>query len=615
MSETSLLRRALRATWNGITRVRLALSNILFLVMLGLVYYVYVGGAQQPLPEKAALLLNMAGTVVDEKSSINPLQALLVQPAASTHEVLLRDVIESIEYAAEDPAITALVMELDQLNHVGISRTLEIVRALEVFRESGKPIIASGDYFTQDQYLLASHADEIIVHPLGGVALEGFGVYQNYYREALEKFSVDMHVFRVGENKGAVEPFLRDDMSPEEKRVTKRWLDDLWGQYTEGVEERRNLEPGTLNAYINNYAERMHAAGGDAALAARETGFVDKVMTRSASNQYLTGIVGASNDDDLYEAIEFERYIYRKRPLSLSGPEGDRIAVITASGQILPGKQAPGSIGGDSLSRLIRKTAEEEGVKAIVLRVNSGGGSLFASEVIRQQLRYAKSKAIPLVVSMGSVAASGGYYIAAEADEIWATSATITGSIGVFAAFATYEGLMNRLGVYTDGVGTTELAGALRFDRTLNPELSKALNTTIEFAYDTFIDIVAEGRGIPMEEMDALAQGRVWSAMDAQALGLVDKVGSLAEAIESAAALAGVSDYSVDYVGLPLSPRDMLLKQLANRFGSVSSWQESALVNSVSRALAPLEAASREIEGLSDPGNLYLRCLTCAQVR
>lgn len=615
MSETSRVRRVLRALWNGLTRLRLAMSNILFLVMLALIYFVYIGGAQQPLPKKAALLLNMAGTVVDEKSTPDPFSAILLQPLPGSHEVLLRDAIESIEMAAEDPAITALVMELDQLVSVGISRTQEIARALEVFRASGKPILASGDYFSQDQYLLASYADEIIMHPLGGVALEGYGAYQNYFREALEKFSVNMHVFRVGENKGAVEPYLRDDMSPQEKAVTQRWLDDLWAQYTGQVEDRRDLEAGALNDYINNYAERLRAVNGDTALAAQQAGFVDKLMNRSDSNDYLAEIVGARNDDDLYEAVEFERYVYRKRPLSLTGPEGDRVAVITASGQIFTGEQPPGDIGGDSLARLIRSTADEEGVKAIVLRVNSGGGSLFAAEVIRQQLRHVQSRALPLVISMGSVAASGGYYIAAEADEIWATSATITGSIGVFAAFPTFEDLLGRLGVYTDGVGTTELAGSLRADRPLSPELVAALTSTVEYAYDSFLAVVAAGRGIPIEEMDALAQGRVWSATDARELGLVDKLGSLGDAIASAAALAGVSEYEIDYVGLPLSPRDLLLKQLANRLGGLDAWRHSSIATALARALAPLEAAGREIEGLSDPGHLYLRCVSCGQLR
>jgi protease-4 len=615
MSSTSPIRRFFQATWNGITLVRLALSNILFLVMLGLIYFVYIGGAQAPLPDKGALLLNMSGVVVDEKSPVNPLRAVLVQPTAADHQVLLRDVIEAIEYAAEDPAINSLVMELGSLAHVGISKTQEIVSALETFRATGKPIIAVGDYYTQDQYLLASQADEIIAHPLGGVSLEGYASYHNYFADALEKFSVKVHVFRVGENKGAVEPYMRDDMSEQEKTISQLWLDDLWAQYTDTVESRRGLEPGSLNAYINNYKERLKLQGGDTARAAQEAGLIDQLLSRAEANDYIAEIVGVRNEDDLYEAVVFERYVARKRPLSLSVPDGDRVAVITATGSILPGDQPPGAIGGDSLARLIRGAADEEDVKAIVLRVNSGGGSLFASEVIRQQVLYAKEQGLPVVISMGAVAASGGYYIAAQADEIWATPGSITGSIGVFAAFPTFEQLLARLGVHTDGVGTTDLAGSMRSDRDLNPDLVDALNNTIEFAYDSFLGIVAQGRGMAVDAVDPVAQGRVWSAADALDKGLVDKLGSLQEAIESAAALAGVEDYTVQYVALPLSPRDMVLKQLANRLGSFDLLRGSAAAITASRWMQPMENAAVELNALQDPRHIYLRCASCSGVR
>ncbi|MEZ5503167.1 MAG: S49 family peptidase [Halioglobus sp.] len=257
MSKPSLLRRLLSGIWAGITRVRLALSNILFLLMLAFIYFVYMGGAPEPLPDKAALLLNLSGTVVDQRAEINPLRALAGEPSPEEHEVLLRDVIDAIDYAANDPAIDALVMELDSLMHVGISKTQEIVPALEKFRETGKPIVAIGDYYTQDQYLLASFADTVIVHPLGGVALEGYSSYHNYFRDALEKISVNVHVFRAGDHKSAVEPFIRDDMSPGEKEVTGRWLDNLWGQYTSLVETQRELAPGTVNDYVNNFSQRL----------------------------------------------------------------------------------------------------------------------------------------------------------------------------------------------------------------------------------------------------------------------------------------------------------------------------------------------------------------------
>ena len=615
MSKPSLLRRILSAVWRGITRIRLALSNILFLVMIAVVYFLYIGGAAEPLPEKAALLLNMSGTVVDQKSTVNPLQALISEPSPTDHEVLLRDVIEAIDYAAEDPAINSLVMELDSLMYVGISKSQEIIPALERFRESGKPIVAVGDYFTQDQYLLASHADTVITHPMGGVVLEGFSSYRNYFREALEKISVNVHVFRAGDHKSAVEPFIRDDMSPGEKEQTGRWLENLWGQYTTIVEAQRQLEPGAVNDYVNNFTLRLQSQGGDAAQAAMEAGLVDKLLGRNDSNDYLVELVGASNEEGLYEAVVFERYVARKRPLTLGAAEGDRIAVVTAEGEILPGEQPPGTIGGDSLAQLIRGAVEADGVKAIVLRVNSGGGSMFASEIIRQQVLHARDMGIPVVVSMGSVAASGGYYIAAEADEIWVTPSTITGSIGVFAAFPTFEELLDRAGIYTDGVGTTKLAGSLRADRPLNPEVVAALNSGIEFAYNSFLQIVAQGRDMTVAEINPLAGGRVWSASDALEAGLVDSVGSLEDAISAAAALANVEDYKVDYVELPLSPRDMILKQLANRVGSLNLWTESAAGAALSGLLAPVKAAARELAVLQDPRHLYMRCISCSMVR
>ncbi|MFT4517865.1 MAG: protease-4 [Halioglobus sp.] len=615
MSEVSVLKRFFTALWNGISLVRLAMSNILFLVMIAVIYFVYMGGGQDPLPEKAALLLNMSGTVVEQRSPVDPLMALMGEPDPASHEVLLRDVLEAIDYAAKDPAINSLVMELDNLGHVGISKSQEIVGALEAFREAGKPVIAVGDYFTQDQYLLASHADTVIAHPMGGVALEGFSSYRNYFRDALEKLSVSVHVFRAGEHKAAVEPFLRDDMSAGEKEVTSAWLENLWSQYVAIVEEQRALPAGAVNEYINNFPELIATHGGDSAQASLQAGLVDQLLSRAESNRFLIGVVGAENEDGLYEAVAFERYVARKRPMSLTGPEGARVAVITAEGTIMPGEQPPGSIGGDSLARLIRGAVDADGVKAIVLRVNSGGGSMFASEIIRQQLLYAQAEGLPVVVSMGSVAASGGYYIAAQADEIWATPTTITGSIGVFAAFPTFEALLSRVGVYTDGVGTTALAGSLRADRPLDPKLTEALNSGIQFAYDSFLKIVADGRDMSIEEVDALAQGRVWSSEDALANGLVDSIGTLEDAVAAAAKLADLDDYETDYVEMPLSPRDMIMKQLANRVASLSLWAPSASSATFSGLLKPVREAAKELAVLQDPAHMYLRCVACSGVR
>lgn len=611
MSKPSALRRFFGGLWNVVTRVRQALANILFLLMLVVLYLVFSGGGPEPLPPKAALLLNPAGVVVDERSPVDPLVALAGEASPASHEVLLRDILDAIRYAADDPRITALVLELDGLLSVGISKTLEIREALQAFRSSGKPVIARGDYYTQDQYLLASQADTLILHPFGAVALEGYGSYRNYFRDALDKLSVNVHVFKAGEHKSIAEPWLRNDMSPGEREITARWLTDLWQRYTDEVEQRRGLEAGAVNGYVNGYAAALRAQGGDTAKAAQAAGLVDELMVHSQSNDYLAELVGARDTEDRYEAITFERYVRRQRPLSLTEPHTARVAVVTAEGNILPGEQPPGSIGGDSLAGLIRDAAGRDGVKALVLRVNSGGGSVFASEVIRRAVLEVQAGGMPVVVSMGAVAASGGYYIAASADRIFATPATITGSIGVFAAIPTFEDLMGRLGVGTDGVGTTELAGSLRLDRPLNEQVASALTSTVEFTYRNFLQLVAEGRGMTLEQVDAVAQGRVWSAADAREQGLVDELGSLREAVAAAAELAGLASPEVEYIHQSLSPRELLLQQLSERAGPMGLGQLVQRTVSVERLLAPLQEAADLVASLRDPAHLYMRCLAC----
>lgn len=613
MSRPSLFRRFFSGLWRAITWLRVALANLVFLALLAVIYFALSDQATEPLPQKAALQLDLSGFVVDQKTPVDPLLMFGADDAVQ-HEVLVRDVVEAVEKAAKDDAIQSLVLKLDYLVHAGISHTLEIAAALETFRQSGKPVIAVGDYFTQSQYLLASYADEIILHPLGGVGIEGYSVYQNYYAEMLEKISVNMHVFRAGKHKSAVEPWLRNDMSPGEKQVTRAWLDDLWGQYTRVVEGNRDLSAGSVQSYVEGLAQRMVAGDGDQAKDALEMGLADRIMSRTEANEYLVGLVGAQDEDGRYEAVPFEHYLWHRQMTALPKTGKARIAVITAQGNMLPGEQPPGDIGGDSLARLIRNTAAEDNVEALVLRVNSPGGSLFAAEVIREQVQAVRAEGMPVVVSMGPVAASGGYYIAAGADQIWAQPTTITGSIGVFAAFPTVEELMQRGGIHTDGVGTTSLAGALRLDRPLNPQLAQALQSGVGHAYDTFLQIVADGRDLPLERVDALAQGRVWSGEDAVDAGLVDSLGGLAQAIAAAAELAGVQDYKVDYRDESLTPSQQLVQQLAERFsvelGSVVGTRADS-VAALARMAQPLLDAAAQVESLQDPRHIFVRCLAC----
>lgn len=624
----SPLRRLFSGLWRLLTWFRLALSNLLFIAALVLIYFLYFADNQKPMPPKAALLVNPVGVLVEEKSPLSPLDALAGPPGPADSEVLLRDVLDAIRLAADDPAITALVIEPELMMGAGLSRQLDIAEAVAAFRASGKPVVAVGDYFTQDQYLLASQADEILMHPLGAVALEGFSSYRNHFAAALDKLSVSMHVFRAGEHKSMAEPFLRNDMSAEEKAITARWLEDLWGQYTAQVEARRGLAGGRVDDYIAHYPEGLAAVAGDTGRLALESGLVDQLLSHEQSNDYLVELVGAANEDGLYEAVGFQRYVQRKRPPVEPGPGGERVAVIVAEGNILPGEQPPGSIGGDSLTRLLHATAEREDVAAIVLRINSGGGSAFASELIYQAIADIRADGLPVVASMGPLAASGGYYIAAGADRVLATPATLTGSIGVFAAFPTFENLLERVGVNTDGVGTTPMAGAVRLDRPLQPELAATLQHTVNFTYRTFLERVAQGRHLSLEEVAAVAEGRVWSARDALQHGLVDELGSLEEAIATAGELAGIEQWGVEYVQPPLSPREMLLQQLAQRAHiwlpglsageSLSAWMLREPAAGVAAGsvglpgmLRPLRQAVGQLSALSDPRHLYMQCSGC----
>ncbi|HBO11394.1 MAG TPA: signal peptide peptidase SppA [Halieaceae bacterium] len=611
MARPSFLRRFFGGLWRAITVLRLALANLLFIAALVLLYLVLTGGPSRELPERAALLLAPAGRVVDERSRVEPL-ALLGDPSPATAEVRLRDLIDAVDRAADDPAISALVIDTDELLYLGLSRLQELAPALERFRATGKPVVARGDYFTQDQYLLAVQADTVILHPHGALALEGFASYLNYFRDALDKLSVSMHVFRAGEHKSIAEPFTRMDMSEDEKAITRAWLDDLWGQYTTRVEARRALPAGAINAHINGYPQRLAAEGGDPAKLALADGLVDRLLSREAANDYLVEIVGAADDDGRFEAVPFERYLAR-RGRTQAAEATSRVAVVTAAGPLFSGERDPGAIGAETLVRQLRQVADEPDVAAIVLRIDSPGGSAFGAEVVRAGIaEIAQRKALPVVVSMGRVAASAGYYIAAPADEIWATPATITGSIGVFLAFPTVEELFERAGIATDGVGTTERAGALRLDRGLQPALAETLQLSVNDRYRKFIDIVASGRGMAPAQVEAVAEGRVWSAPAAKAVGLVDELGSLADAVRAAAGLAGLEEgaYRVDYVQPPRSPRQLLLQSLADRLGIAATLEQALPVPPQFRA--PLAEVRQALEVLEDPAHLYMLCLACA---
>ena len=510
--------------------------NIIFLVIVGGIAMAIFSSVQEvSVPDRAVLVLAPEGVVVDQLSAVDAFSQLRAQ--GLPQETLLADLIETVNLASEDPRIEVLLLKLDDLDHIGMSKTLELSEAIQGFRENGKTIVATANHYNQDQYLLASFADQIFVHNMGGVGIEGFAVIRNYFREAIDKLNIRFHVFKVGNFKSAVEPLLRNDMSSAAKEANRAWLDQLWNLYRDTVVERRGISVSKFDEYVNHIDRVMAEVGGDAAQAALDYGLVDGIISRPMLRDMLIERVG-ENDEGSFQQSYFRDYLALNRSLLIEVK--DSVGIIVASGNIVDGERPEGSIGGDSLARLIRKARLDKNIKALVLRIDSGGGSAFASEVIRAELQKLQEAGKPLVVSMGSMAASGGYWIAAGADEVWATPATLTGSIGIFGAFPTVDNMLQDLGVSTDGVGTTAVAGKLRPDLPLDPILASAIQSGVEYGYRRFINIVADGRNKLVEQVEPIAEGRVWSGIDAQQLGLVDKLGGLQQAINSAASLAGL---------------------------------------------------------------------------
>lgn len=609
-----LLRRFFRRCWNLLNGFRRLVLNLLFLFILAVVVAGLFSDQLPEVPNGAALVINPSGTLVDQVSYIDPVAGLMggVDVGAET---LVSDLVKAIDTAAKDARIKLIVLQLDGLESGGLSKQQELAAALGRFRSEGKAVVAMGDSYSQDQYWLASQADQVFMNPQGAVLLQGYGMYTNYFREALEKLQVKFHIFRVGTYKSAVEPLLRDDMSDEVKRDNLGWLNTLWQQYKEGVAARRAIAPEQIDEYIATIDRVFAAQAGDSAKAALAWKLVDALMTREEMNDYLVERVGA-DADGWFRAVEAGDYLAASRHLMVPKVGVDQVGVIVASGMILDGEQRAGLVGGDTLAALIRQAREDEAVKAVVLRVDSEGGSAFAAEIIRQELLQLKAAGKPLVVSMGSIAASGGYWIAADADQVWATPATLTGSIGIFGAFPTVESTLSRLGIYTDGVGTTPLAGALRIDRPLDPVVGRAIQSNIENGYRRFLEVVAGGREMPVEQVDGLAQGRVWAAADAQRVGLVDRLGGLSDAIAAAAELAELTRFQPQWIEPVLTPQELLLRKLTGTVREHAAPAARGLFggSSVWAPLTPLLQQLQRLASWNDPHAAYLYCGGCARL-
>ena len=603
--------RLLKGLWrvlSGISRAISVLVPLLFVAIFVIAFSTALSeSTPEPLPERAALLIAPSGPLVEDSPPVDTLSAFLNR--GDDQPVLLNDVVRSIRWAATDERITALVFELENLAGPSTSQTLEISSAIEVFRASGKPVVAVGDFYSQAHYLLASQADQILLHPEGAMFLEGFSVYRSYLRAFLEKTRVTMHVFRAGENKSAVEPYLRDDMSEAERQVVSRWLEGLWTTYTELAESGRELPAGTMDQFIASFATQLDAADNDLAETMLAAGWVDMLADHGQMEDALAEWVGATDVDGYAEVIPLDRYVEDvKMSRSLREENLPLIAIIPVEGILMPGDSEEGMAGSDTINGYIDTVLEAEDLAAIVLRVNSPGGSVFASDLIRRKLSEVSDAGIPIVVSMGTVAASGGYWIAAEADEIWALPTTLTGSIGAFTAFPTIEGIVEYVGVTVDGVGTTPLAGAAGFDRGLSPEMASIVQALAFGAYDDFIELVASGRDMTEQAVRDVADGLVWTGAEAADRGLVDELGGLDEAVAAAARLADVEEWRTARTRVPPSFESVLLEEFSGSFSIVAAplggWFESLV--------SAFKPAIKSLSSLRDPMQVYAQCLACA---
>ncbi|EGQ9282636.1 signal peptide peptidase SppA [Vibrio vulnificus] len=601
-----------KGIWKAITFVRLALTNLIFLLSIALVYFIYFYGhdTQPQVEQPSALVLNLSGPIVEQSLYINPMDSFAGSLFGEEipKENVLFDVVDTIRYAKDDEKITGLVLSLRDMPETNLTKLRYIAKALNEFKASGKPIYAVGAFYNQSQYYLASYADKIYLAPDGGVMLKGYSAFNLYYKTLLEKLDVTTHVFRVGTYKSAIEPFVRDDMSPAAKESATRWLTQLWGAFVDDVANNRKIDPKTLNPSMEEFLSQLKSVNGDLAALSIKLGLVDELATRQQLRAQLAEKFGASGDDS-YKAISY--YDYRATMRDNFDVNADDIAIVVASGTIMDGQQPRGTVGGDTVAGLLRQARNDDKVKAVVLRVDSPGGSAFASEVIRNEVQALKDAGKPIVVSMSSLAASGGYWISMSADKIIAQPTTLTGSIGIFSVITTFEKGFNKLGIYTDGVGTSPFSGE-GISTGLSKGASQAFQMGIEHGYQRFISLVGNNRDLSLDAVDKVAQGRVWTGYDALQHRLVDQIGDFDDAVAEAAKMAQLENYNLYWVEEPLSPTEQFIQEFMKQVKiSMGVDIQSILPPSLQPVAQQMEQHASLLQNFNDPKGYYAFCLNC----
>ncbi|MDY6943479.1 MAG: signal peptide peptidase SppA [Pseudomonadota bacterium] len=590
---------------NVIDTVRRMLVNLVFLGILVFVLLTLRGDIGVSIPDGAALIVSPIGELVEQYEGDPSEYALRSFVGAAPRETRVRDLVWAIEQAKDDDRIRALVLQFGEFHGGHLSKLTVVADAIEKFKVSGKPVLSYGDAYYQDAYYLAAHADEVHLHPMGMVLLEGYGVFGKYFKDLLDNIDVKVNVFRVGEFKSAVEPFLRNDMSTEAREANEDWLGDLWTAYKTDVATMRSLAAQALQDYSDGFDALIANHQGDTASLAQNYGLVTRISDRPAFRERMIDLVG-ENGAGGYAHVFSEDYLFARRREVSAPAQPAEIGVVVVAGAIVDGEPMPGSVSGDRIAEQIREARRDETIRAIVLRVDSPGGSAFASEVIRRELALTREAGKPVVVSMGSVAASGGYWIATASDQIWASPVTITGSIGVFGVIPTYEGTLAKLGIYSDGVGTTRLAGGLRLDRDLEPQLARSIQQMVEGTYREFLKHISDARQMTPEAIDKIARGRVWSGQDAAELGLVDAMGELPDALDAAAELAGLGD---DYTHRYIAPDRQVYEVLFDQMRS------GVLIDEIRRLAKHILLDATQVTTLiptvwqlADPKGIYAYC-------
>ncbi|MBL0653650.1 signal peptide peptidase SppA [Aeromonas caviae] len=601
-----------RSLWRLLNFTRLMLVNLLFLLVVLVIVFSVSQSETPSTPIEGALTLNLSGVLVEQRTQTDPTVQLLRQMDKGDEqpsEIVLSDLLWAIKSAGNDDRIKALVIKPQGLQGASLSKLQEVTAAIDAFKESGKPVIAMADYYSQGAYLLAAHADHVLLNQSGAVLIEGLGVYQTYFKSALEKLNITPHVFKVGTYKSFVEPYTRDEMSPESKEANQRWLDQLWQSYVADVAEQREIEPDAVAPNKDHFLELLRKAGGNAASYALDNGLVDQLATRDEMTQAVIKEVGEA-DDHGWKGVGLKEYL-AAIPEQYPQSGKDEVGLITASGAIMDGVQPAGTIGGDSLADLLAEARRDDQVKAVVLRVDSPGGSAFAAEQIRAELLALKQAGKPVVISMGSYAASGGYWISADADKIFASPTTLTGSIGVFGMFATIDKALSQYGVHTDGVGTTDFVG-VGLTRALPDHVGEAIQLSVEDTYQRFVGLVGKGRGLSPEEAEKAAEGRVWTGQDAKALGLVDEFGNLDDALKAAADLANLKSWQVTPIAPEESARDKFLRELFDSSAqALAPHLQSWLPTGLGKTLLEMNRGLDPLTRFNDPQGTYAFCPVC----